>query len=121
MAQRLAYSLTGKVTITVDTLVSKFDIAFIHLLHSDIQGHELAMLHGAEKTFRSRRVGFVFISTHSDQLHDECRAWLRSHNFSIVAAYTIQESYTSDGLIVAKAESQDGPESLPVSRRVNTA
>jgi len=53
-------------TYSVDYLVEKYDLRFIDILHSDIQGYELNMLKGAAQTLRAGKIGYVFISTHSN-------------------------------------------------------
>ncbi|HMO64487.1 MAG TPA: FkbM family methyltransferase, partial [Verrucomicrobiota bacterium] len=61
-------------TITVDSFCADRGIEHLHILHADIQGHELSMLAGARRMLSERRVDYVFISTHSNELHRACLA-----------------------------------------------
>lgn len=64
-------------TISVDTFCQKHQIQHLNILHSDIQGFELAMLRGAASFLKEGRVDYLFISTHSAELHRDCMLKLR--------------------------------------------
>lgn len=108
---------SGTPTLCVDGFVQDKRIAFIDILHADIQGHELRMLHGAADTLANRKVGYVFISTHSQDLHAECMEYLRSHGYLLVCSCDMDESYSVDGLLVFKDPAYPGPETIAVSKR----
>ena len=107
----------GAVTVSVDYLVARYAIDFIHVLHSDIQGFEYEMLVGAEKAFLEKKIGYVFISSHSNELHYNCISFLEKKNYTIIASADMDESYSEDGLIVARAPFVEGAESIPISKR----
>jgi hypothetical protein len=86
---------------TVDWLMREHCLEKIHLLHSDVQGCERQMLDGAEQTVREGRIDWIFISTHSNQLHSDCRAWLLERVWTVVADANLEETYSVDGLLVA--------------------
>lgn len=71
------------------------------IIHMDIQGAELSALRGALPLLEQRAFSFVFISTHSDELHDECEALLRESGYSIAVSIPISNSCSVDGVIVA--------------------
>jgi hypothetical protein len=104
-------------TVCVDDLVKKHAISFIHMLHSDIQGFEYEMLLGAEITFSEDKVGYVFISTHSNELHYQCLNFLKNKNFVIIASADLDESFSEDGLIAARAPSFKGINAIHISKR----
>ncbi len=104
-------------TVSVDWLADRLQIEHIHLLHSDIQGHELAMLRGANRMLRERRVDCLFVSTHSESLHTACLALLREHNYALVAEHTPAESYAVDGLLVVRRQELPGLTLVPVSKK----
>ena len=87
--------------LTVDWILSEKNIPFLDLLHSDIQGFELQMLEGAANSFLQGKVGYVFISTHSNQVHDACENKLRDYGHVILHSINLDDSYSEDGLIVA--------------------
>jgi FkbM family methyltransferase len=103
--------------LTVDQFVHDNEIDFVDLLHSDIQNQEFLMLQGAEKTFSESKVGFIFISTHSDEVHQSCKSWLDDKGYVVIAEHSMQDSFSGDGLLVAKGQKQDGPEHIAVSKR----
>jgi Methyltransferase FkbM domain len=104
-------------TLCIDDFVNDKAIPFIHMLHSDIQGYEYEMLLGAEKTFEAKKIGYVFISTHSNELHYQCLEFLNRKGFYIIASVDIDETYSEDGLIAARAPYFEGIEKINISRR----
>ncbi len=106
-------------TYSVDYLMDKHRIGFLDLLHSDIQGYELKMLHGAASALKEKKVGFVFISTHSNQLHYDCINQLKSFGYTIICSADLDETYSWDGLIVAQADNYSEPLRAFISKRTN--
>ncbi len=103
--------------LTVDHLMEMNKIDFLDVLHSDIQGYEFKMLEGAEKGLRQQKFGYIFISTHSNELHTQCIKKLQEFNYSIVCEANLDESYSWDGLVVAKNVNYKGPENIEISKR----
>jgi FkbM family methyltransferase len=106
--------------VSVDSLVESLGIGKIDLLLADIQGAELAMLEGMERTLAGGKMGYLFLSTHDWEIsgdhltHERCLAWIEERRGHVVAEHTVEESFSGDGLIVAAF----GPERLtvPISR-----
>lgn len=107
----------GERFVNVDDFVKDNNIGFVDLLHSDIQGFEHNMLLGAQHLFEKKKVGFVFISTHSNKIHEQCLAFLKKHDFSIIADANLDESFSADGIIAAKAPYVKGIDKLEISKR----
>ncbi len=107
----------GTPTLTVDHIMREKSVQRLDMLHSDIQGHELAMLDGASQALSSGRVRYVFISTHGNDIHRQCEAKLRGHGYTILASIDIDDSFAEDGLIVARHPSYDGIGPVDLSRR----
>ncbi|MEO1628896.1 MAG: FkbM family methyltransferase, partial [Bacteroidota bacterium] len=108
--------------VTVDEICRQQGLNFIDVLHSDIQGFELDMLHGSRETLSQGKVGYAFISTHSNELHEQCRAHLETeYNFSLVASANLDESFSWDGILVMKAPDYPGIESVQISKKVKQA
>ena len=80
----------------------------LHILHCDAQGAELAVLESCAALFAQRRIDWVFVSTHAFQItgdpltHQRCLALLLEAGASIEAAHDVHESFSGDGLIVAR-------------------
>jgi hypothetical protein len=107
----------GTATISVDGYCRRKQIPHLHLLHSDIQGYELKMLHGAREMFSRRAVDHVFISTHSPELHQQCLQQLRDFGYEILCSVDLAASYSVDGLIVARSPLVSQPQRLEVSHK----
>jgi len=104
-------------TYTVDFLMEKHHITHLNVLHSDIQGYEVAMLKGAKKALERGTIDYFFISTHTNKLHDECIDRLTQSGYKILCEANLDESYSVDGLIVAKRKGVIGPELIAISKR----
>lgn len=101
---------------SVDHLMKEFKVDVLDVLHSDIQGYELKMLQGAKEALGNKKIKYVFISTHSNALHQQCIDELKKYDFVIVADANLDESYASDGVIVAKLRGMPGPDSIGISK-----
>jgi hypothetical protein len=104
-------------TIAVDDFTQENAIDFVDILHSDIQGYEYKMLLGAENLFSAGRVGYVFISTHSEQLHQQCLDYLQQKKYIIVAEAGMKQTFSLDGVIVARHPDYPGPATVTISKR----
>jgi FkbM family methyltransferase len=107
----------------LDDLLRQQNIDHIDLLHADIQGAELAMLHGARASIRAGKVRFVFVSTHHVCIsgdaftHPKCLQFVREHGGHVLAQFTPEEGYSGDGLIVASFRASDRELSeIPLSK-----
>ncbi|AEI50306.1 FkbM family methyltransferase [Runella slithyformis] len=105
----------GKPVICVDNIMYNYKLSFIHLLHSDIQGFELDMLQGAQKSITSNKIGYCFISTHTNEIHYQCIEFLRENNFEIISNVDIWQTYSEDGIIVARHKTYPGLMPISVS------
>jgi hypothetical protein len=103
--------------LSIDSLVEEQNIDFIDILHSDIQGYEYEMLLGAKRAFETKIVGYIFISTHSAELHTSCKRFLLENNFEIVCDADLEASYSWDGLIVARCKNYGNSISISIHRR----
>ena len=104
-------------TICIDDFVRQNKIDFIHMLHSDIQGFEYSMLEGATVSFDEKKIGYVFISTHSNDIHYKCLQYLQDRQFIIIASASLDESYSEDGLIAARAPYFPGIDAVAISKK----
>lgn len=58
------------------------------------------MLLGTQTLLRMRRVGLVFLSTHSVELHEKCRQFLSSISYLQLVSVNLPDSYSADGVLV---------------------
>ncbi len=103
--------------IFIDSFLEDNHIEHVNILHSDIQGAEYSMLESAIHSIESNKIDYFFISTHSKKIHTDCINFLKSHRYHIIAEHSLSESYSADGLIVARLESITGPDTIPISKR----
>lgn len=99
---------------TVDVICKNQGIEFLDILHSDIQGYELDMLYGSKKMLAENRIGYIFISTHSNELHGDCREFLLRHDFREVANVDLDHSSSWDGILVMKSDHYEGLEKVDI-------
>ena len=94
----------GRGHFTVDGFMRSQGLAELDVLHADIQGHEGEMLEGAAEALAARRIGRIFISTHSEKLHAEIESTLRAAGYVIEVSSGVDAHTTScDGLVFASA------------------
>lgn len=86
---------------SVDGLMREHGLKHLEVLHCDIQGYEEDMLNGATDAFEKRAIDYVFISTHSNTLHTQCRDWMKGKGYLIHQDIDLDASFSHDGLIVA--------------------
>jgi hypothetical protein len=108
-------------TISLDSFCDENKINHLNILHSDIQGHELAMLEGGRGFLTAGSVDFIFISTHSQKLHTGCLEKLKTYGYTILADADMNETFSYDGLIVAKHCSVKFPETIEISKKTPPA
>lgn len=104
--------------LSIDEFTASQNIKFVDLLHADIQGFEIDMLKGAKRMLKEKLIGFIFISSHSQKLHNNCLKILRDAHYKIVTEISPEESYSVDGLIVAKKPKFPGPDKIKLSKMV---
>lgn len=103
--------------IAIDDFIKRLDIDHVDLLHADVQGAEFDLLKGAEGVISSGRIGYIFISTHGTQIHNDCLDFIAKHDFQTIASHTRAESFTTDGLIVARNRKIAGLDEIPISKK----
>ena len=104
-------------TTAVDFFCRQHKIDFIDILHADIQTYELAMLRGSAKLLEEKKVGYCFISTHSNELHEQCKTLLTGYGYKLVADANLDESFSFDGILVMKNPAYPGIASVGISKK----
>lgn len=96
--------MVGKGQLEVDRYLRDQEIEKLDVLHSDIQGAEVEMLEGARNSLASKSIDYLFVSTHDDEIHQQCQDLLREHGYRIeVEADFESESTSLDGFILASS------------------
>lgn len=86
---------------TMNSIAQEINLDYLDLLHCDIQGFEKEFLLGAEEWLSQKKIGWLFISTHSEEIHSFCRELIKTHGYEIKADISLADSYSVDGLITA--------------------
>lgn len=94
----------AKGQIEIDLFLQQRQISHVGILHVDIQGFEDEMLQGCRASLASAVIDYLFISTHSQQLHQSVRDRLTQSNYRIeVSSDFDNETTSSDGFIFSSS------------------
>jgi hypothetical protein len=107
----------GIPVVCIDDFAAEHGIKQIHILHADIQGAELDMLLGARRSLEASLVDYLIISTHTNELHTHCLSFLVEHGYAIISEANTSQSYSVDGVIVARRADMPGLDPIPISKR----
>ncbi|MBV9123505.1 MAG: FkbM family methyltransferase, partial [Planctomycetes bacterium] len=97
-------SFVGRGHFTVDAYLEAKGLARLDALHADIQGYELEMLAGASTYLERHLIDYLFVSTHSQELHREITQGLSHLGYQIeVSADFDRETTSHDGFLLASS------------------
>jgi hypothetical protein len=97
-------SFVAKDRFEVDTFLQNENIDRLDILHSDVQGYEIEMLDGCKMTLSEKRTDYLFISTHSQALHEEALEKVASFGYRIeISSNSEGETTSCDGFIFASS------------------
>lgn len=113
-----ATAADGLEIIALDNFAAHRGLDHIHVLHADVQGFELNMLLGCQRLLADHSVDYFFISTHSMELHHQCRDMLVQHDYRILASIDLEETCCVDGILVASSPKVSAPAFAPPSKKV---
>jgi hypothetical protein len=92
----------GENAFSIDQFFAIQHIEKLDILHSDIQGYEYEMIKGARRSLQERRIDYIFISTHSDELHSQLENEIKSLGYRLEVSSNFSRHTTSyDGFILA--------------------
>lgn len=97
-------SFVGAGKFSVDGFMTERGLRKIDILHADLQGFELEMLNGASSALLNHQIDYIFISTHSEDLHRSVLTQLACSGYRVEISSNFGEETTSyDGFILASA------------------
>lgn len=91
-----------RATVTIDHYCKENNIQSLAILHADIQGAELNMLQGSINMLKKGCIDFIFISTHSNELHASCKQLMSKFDYEIIADIDLDTTCSCDGLLTYK-------------------
>jgi hypothetical protein len=112
-------STTSPCTLNLPYIFQDKELEFIDILHSDIQGYELNLLEGARNLLREEKIGYLFLSTHDNKKHHACINLLKEYSYEILCEADIDNTFSYDGLIVAKALKYPGIDPIKISKKAS--
>lgn len=102
MSGTFIHDFVSKDHFNVDAFLAKEPARDIDILHADIQGYELEMLAGAKQALAEQCIRRIFVSTHSQALHQTVCQLLNEAGYRIdVSADFERETTSFDGFIYA--------------------
>jgi Methyltransferase FkbM domain len=98
------FEKTGVPKFTIDNFLKQRNIKKLDILHSDIQGSEYDMLIDSHYSLSNKIIDYLFISTHSQQLHLSVIDLLNEYGYNVeVSADFNNETTSVDGFIFASS------------------
>ena len=75
----------------------------LSVLHSDIDGSEINMLHGCERSFLNKKIKYAFILTHGLKTHLECLDIISKYDYNILLDHR-ENNIGNDSLIIIEVK-----------------
>jgi hypothetical protein len=99
----------------LDQFFASRGLSHLDILHVDIQGAEGALLNGGRKTLGASQIDYLFVSTHSQELHRGVAEELTRHGYRVEVSSDFDNETTSyDGFLFAASSTTQ-----PVFRNFN--
>jgi hypothetical protein len=90
----------------LDEFSKENNINNVSILHCDIQGYEIYMLDAASHFLSQKIANYIFLSTHSQLIHESSEATLESFGYRIEVSSDFDNHTTCfDGFILASSPS----------------
>jgi hypothetical protein len=88
----------------LDPFLKSRNISHLDILHVDIQGHEAELLAGAGAALGKKAADYLFVSTHSQMLHQRVVDELRRFDYRVEVSSDFDNETTSfDGFVFASS------------------
>ena len=100
-------AMVGRGHFQVDEFIRTLDGGRLDLLHVDIQGFEAEMLEGAAHSLANGLVDYAFISTHSQDIHEQIIRGLEAFGMRVEVSSRFDYGTTShDGFVFASRQAK---------------
>jgi hypothetical protein len=97
-------AFVGTAQFEIDPFFRERSIRHLNILHADIQGYEVEMLRGAQDALENDLVDYIFISTHSQELHLAVVERLTMSGYRVEVSSDFDNQTTSyDGFVFASS------------------
>jgi methyltransferase FkbM-like protein len=99
-------SFVGRGHLEIDSFMKSRLLTHLNILHVDIQGYEVEMLDGCHDSLSQQKIDYLFISTHSQEIHKGVVSKLNSLGYNVEVECDFDDDTTSyDGLVFASSPS----------------
>lgn len=90
-------------SITIQEIIKSNDLKTIDVLHCDIDGSEKIFLNENENDIKNCIFSYIFLMTHTESLHEFCKAKLLEHKYNLIAETPLGAPGTGcDGFLLFK-------------------
>jgi hypothetical protein len=97
-------SFVGRGHLKVDSFLSNRFLAHLNVLHVDIQGYEAEMVEGCQNSLSQQMIDYLFISTHSQEIHKDIVTRLSDLGYRVEVASDFNNDTTAfDGFVFASS------------------
>ena len=80
---------------TIDKVLVELDVSEIFLLKIDVEGAELNVLKGAKQTLKNKRIAYVQLENHRDDLRDDNSMEIEKflNSFGLIKSRQVKHSF----------------------------
>jgi len=86
--------------VSLDQIFKEYDLNDLDILHSDIDGSELDMLIQNENIFKNKKIKYIFMLTHSQELHEKCFNFLNNLQYNCILNHNHFNVGGQDALLI---------------------
>jgi hypothetical protein len=98
------HSFVGKGHLQIDAFLQSRGLQRLDILHADIQGYEVEMIEGCSASLNDYAIDYLFISTHSQDIHWSIVSSLRDRMYRVEVSSDFDNDTTSyDGFVFASS------------------
>ena len=107
----------GARTVSIESFLAEKGLTRLDVLHADVQGCEMEMLCGSRSLFVGHAIDYVFLSTHTMELHAQCVEFFRTCSYRVLVSVGLDETHSLDGILVACSPVVEPPDFAAPSKK----
>lgn len=86
--------------VSLEDLCKEYNLNFVDILHSDIDSSEFDMLNQNKEFFEKKMIKYLFLLTHSEDLHKKCFQFLTDLKYNCILNHTHFNVGGGDALLI---------------------
>lgn len=107
----------GTRIVSTESFLMEKGLTHLDVLHADVQGCEMEMLCGSHSLFVGHAIDYVFLSTHTMELHAQCVDFFRACGYRVLVSVDLNETHSLDGVLVVCSPLLKPPDFAPISKK----